>query len=682
MIDPNPLLELDGLPSFSKIQPDHILPALTQMLADNRAAIAQLLASGSAYTWENFIQVLEDLDDRLNKLWSPISHLHHVVDTEAMRAPYEACLALLSAYRSELGHNQALYAGYRAIANSPLYAALDDTQRKIIDNELRDFHLAGVDLPPAQQARFSEIQQELSRLGAKFGQNLLDATRAWQKHFTDEQRLAGLPESAKALARQQAEQAGLEGWLLTLDLPSYLPAMNYLDDRDLRCELYQAFTTRASEQGTEASWDNGPVITEILALRHELAQLLGFSHYAAYSLATKMAESPQQVLNFLQDLARRARSFGERDLAELRDFAQTQHGISTLHLWDVPYYSEKLRLHRYDLSQQDLRVYFPLPRVLDGLFQVVKRLYGLRIEPQDGVDTWHPSVQFYAIYDAANALRGHFYLDPYARPGKRGGAWMGNCRTRKRRGAQLQNPVAYLVCNFSPPVGDTPALLTHAEVTTLFHEFGHGLHHLLTRIDHPSVSGVGGVAWDAVELPSQIMENWCWEREALDLFARHYQTDEALPAALYEKMRAARNFQAGLFALRQLEFALFDLRLHSEYVPGADSAWVQTLLDEVRQAVAVLIPPAFNRFQHSFSHIFSGGYAAGYYSYKWAEVLSADAFAAFEEEGIFNPDTGRRFLEAVLELGGSREPLTLFKAFRGREPQIDALLRHTGMQSS
>jgi len=681
MIDPNPLLERDGLPSFSKIQPDHILPALTHMLTDNRAAIAQLLASGTAYTWENFVQVLEDLDDRLNQLWSPISHLHHVVDSEAMRAPYEACLALLSAYRSELGHNQALYAGYRALADSPLYAQLDDTQRKIIANELRDFHLAGVDLPPAQQARFTEIQQELSRLASKFGQNLLDATRAWQKHFTDEQRLAGLPDSAKALARQQAEQAGLEGWLLTLDLPSYLPAMNYLDDRELRCELYQAFTTRASEQGTEASWDNGPVITEILALRHELAQLLGFSQYADYSLATKMAESSPQVLDFLQDLARRARPFGERDLAELRDFAQTQHGISTLHLWDVPYYSEKLRLHRYDLSQQDLRVYFPLPRVLDGLFQVVKRLYGLRIEAQDGVDTWHPSVQFYAIYDAAGALRGHFYLDPYARPGKRGGAWMGNCRTRKRRGAQLQNPVAYLVCNFSPPVGDTPALLTHAEVTTLFHEFGHGLHHLLTRIDHPSVSGVGGVAWDAVELPSQIMENWCWEREALDLLARHYQTNEALPAALYEKMRAARNFQAGLFALRQLEFALFDLRLHSEYAPGADSAWVQTLLDEVRQAVAVLIPPAFNRFQHSFSHIFSGGYAAGYYSYKWAEVLSADAFAAFEEEGIFNPDTGRRFLEAVLELGGSREPLALFKAFRGREPQIDALLRHTGMQS-
>ncbi len=681
MIDPNPLLERDGLPSFSKIQPDHILPALTHMLADNRAAIAQLLASGTAYTWENFVQVLEDLDDRLNQLWSPISHLHHVVDSEAMRAPYEACLALLSAYRSELGHNQALYAGYRALADSPLYAQLDDTQRKIIANELRDFHLAGVDLPPAQQARFTEIQQELSRLASKFGQNLLDATRAWQKHFTDEQRLAGLPDSAKALARQQAEQAGLEGWLLTLDLPSYLPAMNYLDDRALRCELYQAFTTRASEQGTEASWDNGPVITEILALRHELAQLLGFSQYADYSLATKMAESSPQVLDFLQDLARRARPFGERDLAELRDFAQTQHGISTLHLWDVPYYSEKLRLHRYDLSQQDLRVYFPLPRVLDGLFQVVKRLYGLRIEAQDGVDTWHPSVQFYAIYDAAGELRGHFYLDPYARPGKRGGAWMGNCRTRKRRGAQLQNPVAYLVCNFSPPVGDTPALLTHAEVTTLFHEFGHGLHHLLTRIDHPSVSGVGGVAWDAVELPSQIMENWCWEREALDLLARHYQTNEALPAALYEKMRAARNFQAGLFALRQLEFALFDLRLHSEYAPGADSAWVQTLLDEVRQTVAVLIPPAFNRFQHSFSHIFSGGYAAGYYSYKWAEVLSADAFAAFEEEGIFNPDTGRRFLEAVLELGGSREPLALFKAFRGREPQIDALLRHTGMQS-
>ncbi len=670
----NPLLENHELPPFSRIQPEHILPALERVLTDNRAAIAQLSALEQP-TWDTLIAPLLALDNRLNRLWSPIGHLHSVADSDALREAYNASQPLLSAYRSELGQNKALFNAYQKIAASPEYAQLSPAQRKTIDNELRDFHLSGVDLPSEQQARLKEIQARLSQLGTKFAENLLDATaKSWKKHLTDAAQLAGLPDSTQSLARQNAEQAGLEGWLLTLDMPCYLPVTQYADDRALREEIYRAFVTRASV----TPWDNSEIMKEILNLRKEQAHLLGFATYADYSLASKMADSPQQVLDFLRDLAARIKPMALREVAELQAFAAQEHDLKQLEMWDVPYYSEKLRHHQHDISQETLRAYFPFPQVLSGFFQVLQRLYGLRIEKITAApDVWHQDIEFYAIYDENSDLRGHFYLDPYARSGKRGGAWMGHYSERYRHADGLQLPVAYLNCNFAPPTRERPSLLTHQEVQTLFHEFGHGLHHLLTQIDIPSVAGISGVPWDAVELPSQLMENWCWEREALDLFARHYQTGEPLSENLLEKMQAAKNFQAGLFMLRQLEFALFDFRLHVEYTPNQTN--IQTLLDSVRAEVAVLQPPAFNRFQHSFQHIFAGGYGAGYYSYKWAEVLSADVFAKFEENGIFDRNTGRAFLHTVLEQGGSREPMALFVEFRGREPNIDALLRHCGL---
>ncbi len=673
----NPLLNMQGLPPFSQIKPEYIVPALEQVLNDNRAQIAQLLKTSTPYTWDNFIQPLNELNDRLNRIWSPIGHLHGVADSEQLRQAYNACLPMLSNYRSEIGQNKDLYTAYQTIANSPAFVDLEPAQQQIIKNELRDFHLAGVDLPADQQARYKEIQHRLSQLSTQFSENLLDATHAWQKHITDETLLAGLPESVCTLAKQQAQQKQLTGWVLTLDWPCYQPVLNYADNRELRYEMYEAYMTRASDQGPHAGqWDNSAIMTEILALRHELALLLGFTHYAEYSLSTKMAETPQQVLNFLTDLAHRTKPVAEQELAQLRTFTQEHYGLDTLEMWDVPYYSEKLREHLYEISQESLRPYFPLSKVLDGLFGVVQRLYGLTIQQQYEIDTWHPDVQFFSIYDETGELRGQFYLDVFARRGKRGGAWMDECIVRHRTSKGLQLPVAYLVGNFTPPVDNQPTRLTHQEVLTLFHEFGHGLHHLLTQVDYAQVAGINGVAWDAVELPSQFMENWCWEREALDLFAAHYQTGETLPTELFTKMRAAKNFQAGLFMLRQLELALFDFRLHTEYTPDLN---IQTLLNEVRQQIAVLFPPAFNRFQHGFAHIFSGGYAAGYYSYKWAEVLSADAFALFKEQGIFDRKTGQRFLQIILERGGSQEPMKLFIAFRGREPNIDALLKHTGI---
>ncbi len=673
----NPLLEAHVLPPFSRIRPEHVLPGLQNLLADNRKVLAEL-AQIEQPSWDNFVAPLETLSHRLSRFWSPINHLHSVADTEALRVAYNECQPLLSAYYSELGQNQALCHAYKTLANSPEYAELSAAQRKTIDNELRDFHLSGVDLPTEEQTRVKAIQARLSQLATQFGENLLDATKVWKKHILDEAQLAGVPDSTKNLARQNAEKQGLEGWLLTLDMPCYLPVTQYADDRALREELYTAFMTRASDQGSCADWDNSAIMHELLSLRKELAQILGFEHYAAYSLATKMADSTQQVLDFLHDLATRSRPMAQRELEELQAFAAEHHAMDTLALWDVPYYSEKLRQHQYALSQETLRPYFPFPQVLKGFFQVLQRLYGMRVEKStEAVDVWHEDVEFYAIYDADDQLRGQFYLDVYARTGKRGGAWMGHYAERARLDNALQLPVAYINCNFAPPTAEHPSLLTHQEVQTLFHEFGHGLHHLLTQIDCPSVAGISGVPWDAVELPSQLMENWCWEREALDLFARHYQTGEPLPEDLLEKMQAAKNFQAGLFMLRQLEFALFDFRLHVEYEPQHTD--IQALLDSVRKDIAVLKPPAFNRFQHSFQHVFAGGYAAGYYSYKWAEVLSADVFSKFEEHGIFDRDTGQAFLQTVLEQGGSREPMDLFVEFRGRSPKIDALLRHSGL---
>lgn len=675
----NPLLGLTGLPPFSRITPDHVEPALDTLLADCRATVARVLGENTTYTWANLVQPIEDVEDRLSRAWSPVSHMNSVINSEALRAAYNACLPKLSEYGTEMGQNEALYQAYKQLADGPECVRLDTAQRKIIDNALRDFRLSGVALPLAQRERYKALMQELSSLQAKFEENLLDATNAWKLQITDQQRLRGLPDNATALARQTAEREGLEGWVFNLEYPSYYPVLTYADDRELRRELYTAYVTRASDEGPHAGqWDNGPTMERILALRHEAAQLLGFANYAERSLATKMAQSTDQVMRFLTDLADRSRSKAIADLDELHRFAREQHGVLELESWDIPYYSEKLRQHTYAISQEELKPYFPETRVLPGMFAVVNRLYGLNITAEQGVDSWHPDVRFYSIKDSTGQLRGQFYLDLYARPHKRGGAWMDDCIARRMTATGLQTPVAYLTCNFSPPIGQDPALFTHDEVITLFHEFGHGLHHMLTQIDYAGVSGINGVAWDAVELPSQFMENWCWEREALDLIAGHYQTGEPLPQQLFERMTAAKNFQSAMQMVRQLEFSIFDFRLHRDYDPATGGRIYETL-DAVRQQVAVLRPPAFNRFPHSFSHIFAGGYAAGYYSYKWAEVLSADAFAAFEEAGIFDHETGMRFLTSILERGGSREPMELFIDFRGREPTIDALLRHSGL---
>ena len=675
----NPLLELHGLPPFSAIRPEHVIPAIDRLLDDNRRLVTELLERNTEYTWDNLVEPLEAADDRLSRAWSPVSHMNSVVNSEALREAYNACLPKLSEYGTEMGQHEGLHRAYCQIAEGPEYARLDSAQQKVIDNALRDFRLSGIELGPAARERYKTIMQELSKLTSTYSDNVLDATNAWHKQVSDEQLLAGLPETARALARQTAEQRGLDGWVFTLEFPSYMPVMTYADDRVLRAELYTAFVTRASDQGPHAGqWDNAGLMDQILELRHEAATLLGFDNYAERSLATKMAESPDQVMDFLNDLAARSRAAAEQELAELRDYAREHHGAKSLEAWDIAYYSEKLRQQKYAISQEELKPYFPEPRVVSGLFSIVERLYGITIEAIDGTDTWHEDVRYFRIHDAAGQLRGEFYLDLYARRHKRGGAWMDECISRRRLEHGVQTPVAYLTCNFSPPIGDDPALFTHDEVITLFHEFGHGLHHMLTRIDYTGVSGISGVAWDAVELPSQFMENWCWEREALDLFASHYQTGETIPDDLYQRMRAAKNFQSAMQMVRQLEFAIFDFRLHREY-NREQGARVHEILNEVRARVAVIQPPAFNRFENGFTHIFGGGYAAGYYSYKWAEVLSADAFSAFEETGIFNRDTGEKFLSSILEQGGSREPMELFVQFRGREPTIDALLRHSGL---
>ena len=678
----NPLLTMSGLPPFQHIKAEHIEPALKAIIKENREQIEILLKENKHFTWDNLIQPLEDMDDRLGRMWSPVSHMNSVVNSDELRDAYNNCLPLLSEYSTEMGQNVELYKAYQSIKDSAEFAMLDEAQQKIIENALRDFHLSGIDLPDEKKKRFREIRQQLSKLTSKYEENILDATQAWSKHITDEKLLAGLPESALAMAKQAAEAKELDGWLFTLNFPSYYAVISYADERALREEMYQAYSTRASDQGPNAGeFDNSQIMQDILALRHEVAQLLGFKNYAERSLATKMAETPEQVLTFLHDLAKRSKPMAKQELAELTGFARQEHNVADLSAWDVPYYGEKLRQHTFDISQEDLKPYFPETKVIPGMFAVVKRLYAISINKIDSVETWHDDVQFYEIRDAKDNVRGQFYLDLYARDKKRGGAWMDDCMGRKRNvDGSLQIPVAYLTCNLTQPIGDDPALFTHDEVITLFHEFGHGLHHMLTQVDHIGVSGINGVAWDAVELPSQFMENWCWEREALELIAGHYQTGEAIPDELLNKMYAAKNFQVGMQMVRQIEFSLFDFRMYYEYNPEAKSATsIQDILDEVRQEVAVLIPPAYNRFQHGFSHIFAGGYAAGYYSYKWAEVLSADAFSLFEEKGIFDSETGDAFLSCVLEKGGTREPMELFRQFRGREPEIDALLRHSGI---
>jgi oligopeptidase A len=671
----NPLLDFSGLPRFAEVKPEHIAPAIDQLLAEGRATVDRLVASDAEPDWEGFVAPLEDANERLARAWGQASHLHSVLDSPELRAAYNANLPKITQYYAELGQHAGLFAKFRDLRAQRDFPDLSAARRKVVDNELRDFRLGGADLPDAQKARFMEIQEELAKLSAKFEENLLDATNAWSKHIDDEADLAGLPDDAKAMFRELAEADGKTGFKLNLQAPSFLPIMQFCSNRGLREEVYRAYVTRASEFGPE-QLDNTGLIDRILELRNEAARMLGFATYAELSLEPKMARAPGEVLDFLETLAKRAKPYAESDMAELRDYAATSLGLDDLQAWDVAYASEKLREARYAFSEQEVKQYFPEPVVLSGLFKLIETLYGLEIR-DDSAPVWHDSVKFHAIHDKTGQLVGQFYLDLYARDSKRGGAWMDDAITRRKTTSGIQTPVAYLTCNFTRPVGGKPAVFTHDEVITLFHEFGHGLHHLLTRVEELGVSGINGVEWDAVELPSQFMENFCWEWEVLKHMTAHVDTGAPLPRELFDKMLAAKNFQAGMQTVRQIEFALFDMHLHSDFNPATQTPL--QLLDGLRKRVAVVIPPQYNRFPNNFSHIFAGGYAAGYYSYKWAEVLSADVYALFEENGVLNPVIGERFWSEILGMGGSRDAIDSFKAFRGREPTIDALLRHNGM---
>lgn len=678
----NPLLEQHELPPFSAIEVQHIEPAINQLIDQGRELLKELMPNLKNIRWQNLIVPLEEQGDKLDQAWAPISHLHSVADSDQLRKAYTECIAKLTEYSTEFSQHVELYQAYLALSRSEEYSQLQQAQQQSIRNAIRDFQWGGVGLEGAAKQRYADIQQRLSELATKFANNVLDATQAWYKHFTDASALQGLPESALAQAVQAAKQKNLDGYVITLDFPSYFTVIMYADNRVLREEIYHAYVTRASAEGKKADgslaseWDNSPLIEETLALRHELAKLLGFNNFAEKSLAAKMAESTHQVLEFLTNLVKKSKPFAEKDYAELTQFAR-ELGCTDFQSWDATYYSEKLRIAKYDISQEILRPYFPAEKVIVGMFAVVERLFGIGIEQKLNFDTYHADVRFYEIKQQGKKVAS-FYLDMFARENKKGGAWMADCRVRRKTSKSLQLPVAFLTCNFTPPVGDKPSLLTHDDVTTLFHEFGHGLHHMLTQIDVAAVSGINGVAWDAVELPSQFMENWCWEPEAIPLISGHYETGEPLPDELLQKMLAAKNFQSGMQMIRQLEFSIFDFRLHAEYDPQHPQS-AQEILKKIRAEVSVMIPPAFNRFENSFSHIFAGGYAAGYYSYKWAEVLSADAYSRFEEEGIFNSETGKSFLTEILQQGGSKAPMELFKNFRGREPKIDALLRHSGI---
>ncbi|HEY8856401.1 MAG TPA: M3 family metallopeptidase [Rugosibacter sp.] len=696
----NPLLDFTGLPRFDTIMPTHVAPSIHQLLEENRVLIARLLAPDTPATWNNFVQPMLDAGERLSRAWGIVGHLHSVNDIPPWREAYNALLPEVSSFYADLGQNLALYSKYKALAGSLEFSALTAARKKIIDNELRDFRLSGAELPEDKKPRFKAIQEELSALAAKFSENVLDATNAHAEWITDAADLAGLPNDAIAAAQAAAAKEGKPGWKFTLHAPSYMPVLQYADNRDLRARMYRASATRAAEFGP-SEWDNGPLIDQILALRDEEAKLLGYTNFAEVSLATKMAENPAQVIDFLRDLAYKARAFAERDLAELRAFAQAECGLATLESWDMAWASEKLRQSRYSFSDDEVKQYFPEHKVLTGLFRVVESLYNVKLLP-DTAPVWHPTVHFFRI-ERAGQLIGQFYVDLYARETKRGGAWMDEAITRRRitnadfssgSSTEIQTPVAYLNCNFPAPLGEgkqqRPATFSHDDVITLFHECGHGLHHLLTQVDELPISGIRGVEWDAVELPSQFMENFCWEWDVLSGMTAHVDTGEALPRALYDKMLAAKNFQSGMQMLRQVEFSLFDFQLHNNYQPGGaqttagNAGPVRQLLDDVRREVAVVVPPEWNRFANSFSHIFGGGYAAGYYSYKWAEVLSADAYSAFEEASqktgsTLDAATGERFWREILAVGGARPALESFTAFRGRAPQPDALLRHNGM---
>ena len=676
----NPLLSHAALPAFSDIKPEQVTPALDQVLQTNRQWLEQTLANNTGFTWNNLVTPLNEAGNRLERMWSPVSHMNAVVNTDELRKAYNANLPKLSDYHTEIGQNEVLYNAIKSIRETE--QGLNAAQLKDLDDSLLSFKLSGIGLPAEQKARFKDLSQQLSQLNSKFSDNVLDATNAWSKHITDVQDLEGLPESALEMAAQTAQQRGLDGWVITLQFPSYIAVMTYANNRQLREELYQAYTTRASELGTNPEWDNTQVMQDILQLRREEAQLLGYATYADLSLATKMAENPQAVLTFLEDLAQRSKPFAEQEFAEIQAFAREHYDLEQVKVWDVPYISEKIKQARFDFSEEDLKLYFPADRVIEGLFSLVQQLFGIHIQQvTEGVDLWHSDVRFYHVYDKQGQLQAKFYLDLYTRQHKRGGAWMSDFCGRFQRAEGLQIPVAFMTCNSAAPVGDKPALFTHDEVVTLFHEFGHGLHHMLTQVDYPDIAGINGVEWDAVELPSQFMENWCWERSVLNRISGHWQTGEPIPDDLYDKMQAARHFQTAMATVRQLEFAIFDMRLHMD-AQAAEAGRAQALLNEVRQQVAVVPYPAFNRMANTFTHVFAGGYAAGYYSYKWAEVLSADAFARFEEEGLFDAGVGEAFLQEVLQVGGSRPAMESFVAFRGRKPQVDALLRHSGLTES
>ncbi|MEO7496699.1 MAG: M3 family metallopeptidase [Massilia sp.] len=690
----NPLLDFSDLPRFDAIKPDHVTPAIDQLIAEASKVVEALAAPSQQISWDNFVVPLEEATERLGRAWGVINHLNHVVDTPELRAVYNENQPKVTEFWTALSQNEALFDKYKALKANPDYVALAPApaRKRIIENALRDFRLGGAELPPERKARFAEIQEQHASVSTRFSENVLDATNDYKLLVEDEADLAGLPDDAKQAARAAAEADGKTGWQFTLHFPSYFPILQFGDKRSLRETIYRASATKASEMGTVFSelekWDNTSNIASLLKLRDEEAKLLDYRNFAEVSLVPKMAQSPEHVIEFLEDLARRARPYAEKDLAELRAFAKDQLGIDELQAWDVAYASEKLREQRYAFSAQEVKEYFPEPTVVGGLFRLVERLFSVAIKA-DEAPVWHPDVRFFRI-ERDGKLVGQFYLDLYARSGKGGGAWMDDARGRRlTTGGALQTPVAYLTCNFTPPATVDgklqPSLFTHDEVTTLFHEFGHGLHHMLTEVDEIAVSGISGVEWDAVELPSQFMENFCWEWEVLQELTSHVKTGEPLPRALYEKMLAAKNFQSGMQTLRQVEFSLIDMHLHYDFDPASQQT-VQELINDVRQKFSVMMPPAFNRFQHSFGHIFAGGYAAGYYSYKWAEVLSADAYAAFEEAvaaggGEQSVDAGKRFQKEILAVGGSRPALESFKAFRGREPSIDALLRHSGMAS-
>jgi oligopeptidase A len=672
----NPLLDFSGLPRYPDFRPELVTPAVDQLLAENRVLIERIAGADIPSTWRDFVQPLEDANERLHRAWGVVGHLNAVMNSPELREVYNANLPKITQYYTELGQHPGLFAKFKALRAATEFEGLSRAQKKIVENELRDFRLGGAELTPDRKERYKEINDRLSQLSSRFSDNVLDATNSFAHFVTDAGEAAGIPADVLAAAREAAQSDGKPGWKFTLHAPSYLPVMQYAENRVLRELMYRAYVTRASEFG-KAEWDNTALITEVVKLRGEQARLLDFATYAEYSLEPKMAESPRQVLDFLSELAARAKPYAERDLREATDFARAELGLGKLEAWDLAYASEKLRLKRYAFSDQEVKQYFPETRVLPGMFKLVETIYGLTIEPA-AAPVWHPGVRFYAIRDRAGRRVGEFYVDLYARPSKRGGAWMDEAITRRIKAGRVQEPVAYLNCNFSSPVAGKPALFTHEEVNTLFHEFGHGLHHLLTRVDYLGVSGINGVEWDAVELPSQFMENFCWEWDVLRPMTAHVDTGEPLPRALFDKMLAAKNFQSGMQTVRQLEFALFDLHLHHDFDPEGKKSALD-LLDEVRARVAVVRPPAYNRFPHNFSHIFAGGYAAGYYSYKWAEVLSADAYSLFEENGVLDPKTGQRFWDEILGVGGSRPALESFVAFRGREPKMDALLRHNGM---